>query len=590
MTAGPEQQQQEGSGGQHRFATSKDEDDFQPVISSPTSGRIRRSRDVDDIEDHNAIQHQRSNAPTASVWISETMSLPQEILFVATICLTQFCNREFGPGRFCPSPPYHPRPSSFSQILTVSLAEASYCFMLFLLDTVGQSLEVQDASLLSWLVAGFSLTAGTFLIFSGRLGDAFGYKLMLMIGFSWFALWSVAAGLAVFSGYTLFVFARVLQGVGSAVCIPNALALLGAAYPPGHRKAMVFALFGAGAPVGALAGGICGVALGLLWWPWAFWALAITQATLAVVTYFIVPSRPGKLAGHCTVRNLVVELDLLGGVTGVSALILFNFAWNQAPISGWDTAEVIVTLLLGLGLLLVFLWIEYRHAEYPLLPLDAFNSDVGFVLGAVACGWSMFGIWSLYIVQVLENIRGLAPLLAAAWLLPVLVCGLIASVFTGFLLGPAKFRPATVMTMALVMFTAGILIFTTAPVDQIYWAQTFVSICVIPFGMDMSFPAATLILSNAVKKEHQGIAASLVATVVNYSTSLGVGFAGTVEVHVNNGGKTQADLLKGYRGALYMGIGLAAFGLVICLIFLAKDRGRTSRKSLTGKEKSNMSP
>lgn len=108
--------------------------------------------------------------------------------------------------------------------------------------------------------------------------------------------------------------------------------------------------------------------------------------------------------------------------------------------------------------------------------------------------------------------------------------------------------------------------------------------------MDMSFPAATLILSNVVKKEHQGIAASLVATVVNYSISLGVGFAGTVEVHVNNGGKTKADLLKGYRGALYLGVGLAGLGLAICLVFLAKDRWRNSKKNRGDKATPSVSP
>jgi predicted MFS family arabinose efflux permease len=75
----------------------------------------------------------------------------------------------------------------------------------------------------------------------------------------------------------------------------------------------------------------------------------------------------------------------------------------------------------------------------------------------------------------------------------------------------------------------------------------------LTIGMDMSFPAATLILSNAVSKEHQGVAASLVNTVVNYSISLGLGFAGTVEVNVNKAGKTPEDLLRGYRGAFYMG-------------------------------------
>lgn len=58
----------------------------------------------------------------------------------------------------------------------------------------------------------------------------------------------------------------------------------------------------------------------------------------------------------------------------------------------------------------------------------------------------------------------------------------------------------------------------------------------------MSFPAATLLLSNAMPREHQGVAASLVATVVNYSISLALGFAGTVEVHVPYG----KDMLRGY--------------------------------------------
>lgn len=184
--------------------------------------------------------------------------------------------------------------------------------MIFLLDTVGDSLGVTNPALLSWLVAGFSLTAGTFLIFSGRLGDAFGYKLMLMIGFSWFSLWSVLAGAAVYSGYTLFVFARVFQGIGSAICIPNALAILGAAYPPGHRKAMVFALFGASAPVGAMTGGIVGTSLDLLWWPWNFHALAIVLALLTALTYFVVPSpRPPRLSGKVSLRRLNNELDLV---------------------------------------------------------------------------------------------------------------------------------------------------------------------------------------------------------------------------------------------------------------------------------------
>jgi hypothetical protein len=66
-------------------------------------------------------------------------------------------------------------------------------------------------------------------------------------------------------------------------------------------------------------------------------------------------------------------------------------------------------------------------------------------------------------------------------------------------------------------------------------------------------------------REHQGIAASLVNTAVNYSISIGLGMAGTVEKHVNNGG---LDVLKGYRGAWYLGIGLGVVGIVVSVCFI----------------------
>lgn len=81
----------------------------------------------------------------------------------------------------------------------------------------------------------------------------------------------------------------------------------------------------------------------------------------------------------------------------------------------------------------------------------------------------------------------------------------------------------------------------------------------------MSFPSGILILSNAMPQKDQGVAGSLVNTVVNYSISLGLGFAGTVERYVNDDNK---DVLKGYRGATYMGVGLAGLGTVIATCFL----------------------
>lgn len=76
-------------------------------------------------------------------------------------------------------------------------------------------------------------------------------------------------------------------------------------------------------------------------------------------------------------------------------------------------------------------------------------------------------------------------------------------------------------------------------------------------------------------KEHQGVAGSLVNTVVNYSISIALGIAGTVEAHSNNGGN---DLLKGYRSVWYLGIGLSGSGAV-CAVIFGIDTWKKSRRS-----------
>jgi MFS family permease len=185
------------------------------------------------------------------------------------------------------------------------------------------------------------------------------------------------------------------------------------------------------------------------------------------------------------------------------------------------------------------------------------------------------GIWIYYFVQFLQRLRGDSPLLTMAHLCPVAISGFIAAVTTGHVI--SRVGPGWVMLISMLAFLTGSILVATLPIGQIYWAQTFVTTLIIPWGMDMSFPAGTLVMSNAVAKKHQGMAASLVNTVVNYSISIGVGIAGTVEVHVNNGASTVADELSGYRGAMYLSVGLSGMGVVTSLLFLLKMRLREGK-------------
>ena len=532
----------------------KEDDDRQPVAGSGQHDLGEKPSIVGSLESSTSAE------PTPSSTSQKfRMPLLREVPFVIIICS--------------------------SNILT----QASLGMTIAPLNIIGKSFGMLNPGQLSWFVAAYSLTVGTFILVAGRLGDMYGHKLMFISGFFFYALWSLIAGFTAFSHSQIFFdFCRAMQGIGPALMVPNSLAILGRVYPPGRRKEMVFSIYGATAPNGFILGSVFGSLLAeQVWWPWEFWVLAIACCVLGLLGVFVLPS-----AGVEDGTKPVQQFDYLGAITGVAGLVLFNIAWNQAPIVGWSNAYVIVFLILGILIIGLFLFVETRVSQ-PLIPRSALSGKVGFVLGCIALGWSSFGIWIYYYFQFLTNLRHISPLLASAQNTPAGVAGICASLTTGYIL--SRVPTSRVMAVAMLPFCIGNILLATMPVNQTYWIQvrdsapfdaaqcaqilrgapanaaqqqSFLSTIITPWGMDMSFPAGTIILSDLVPKEHQGIAASLVVTIVNYSISIGLGIAGTVEVHVNEGGSNEE---KGYRAAFYAAIGLSGLGFILAMLFVFQE-------------------
>jgi MFS family permease len=438
------------------------------------------------------------------------------------------------------------------------LCQAALGSILVPLLIIGPDMGINNPDELPWTLASYSLTVGVFIMITGRLGDIYGHKLLLICGFVIFSVFSAFTGLGAYvKNDVYFNIMRSLQGIGPATLLPNAVALLARTYPTGKRKSFVFAVFGATAPSGFVVGALFGsIFAQLLWWPWGQWVLAFVCAFLAIAAIVIIPEELSPPV-HPTGKT-----DILGAIVGVSGLTLFIYCWNEGPVVGWDKPYVYVLLIVSVLVVGLFVFIEMKTEE-PIMPLSIWSVK-GFpgVLACIALGWSSFGIFIYFTVQFLEVIRGASPLLTTAMLSPCVLSGLAATMCVALLYGrvPAHF----LLMGSMCAFCVANILIGTMPADQTYWAQVFVSVLVAPFGMDISFPAASLVVSNTMSTHQQGVAASMVSTAINWSISLGLGAAGTVESELLKQGKS---VLEGYRGGLYVGMGLSGAGIIFALLF-----------------------
>jgi MFS family permease len=267
----------------------------------------------------------------------------------------------------------------------------------------------------------------------------YGHKRIFIFGYTWFGLWSLIAGFSGFSDSDIFFdICRAMQGIGPAFMMPNALAILGRVYANGTRKDMVFAIFGATAPNGFLVGALfASIFAQFAWWPWAYWALAISCWVIATLAHYVIPPVDEDIRNH---EGPKLKFDIWGAITGVTGLVLFNFAWNQGPVVGWDLPYIYILLIIGVIFLVIFLYVEYKVLQ-PLLPPRIFNMEVGFVLISVGLGWASFGIWIFYIWQLIEVLRGLSPLHGFVQFIPVGFSGAVAAITTGLLAPPFQSSP-----------------------------------------------------------------------------------------------------------------------------------------------------
>lgn len=261
---------------------------------------------------------------------------------------------------------------------------------------------------LAWVVNGYALASGGFLILGGRLGDAFGRRLVFQIGVGIFALASAAC--AASAEPWQLTAGRFGQGFGAALATPAALALVSLLFPDQPHRTRALSVWGGIAGAGGMLGVLLsGVLTDLANWRWVF----LINLPIAAVALILVPRLVPGDAPASTPRD---RLDLKGAVLVTVGITLVIDGLLRAGDTGWASTSVLVRIAAGVLLLALFIGVEARTAS-PLLPLSFLrhrtrvSAYVANMLSAAAMA-SLFYLLTLYLQEVL----GWTPLLiGVAW-------------------------------------------------------------------------------------------------------------------------------------------------------------------------------
>lgn len=209
-----------------------------------------------------------------------------------------------------------------------------------------------------------------------------------------------------------------------------------------------------------------------------------------------------------------------------------------------------------------------KVAKEPILPFNIWKSpSFGTLMITIFFSFMSLGIYFWYMNMYMQTIRGDSLIQTGVQYLPLTIVGALNSFFAAWLV-PRVPAQAIIGAGCLAMVTINVLL-ATIPPHLTYWAMAFPAMFISAFTIDLITTSAQIIASNTVPMRHQGVAGSLVGTLLSYGMSTGLGFAGTVEAHTSAGGY---DPLRGCHSAAYLAVGMSGFALLLCFfIRIPKD-------------------
>lgn len=414
------------------------------------------------------------------------------------------------------------------------------------LNAIRNDLDASIATL-EWTANAYSLSFAVLLVTGAALGDRFGRRRMFVVGLSVFSLSSVACAMAPSIG--TLIAARAVQGAGSALVMPLAVALLTGAFPPekrGGALGIFTALTGLAVVGGPLVGGAVTEGID---WQWIFWINVPIGAVLIPLALLRTSESHGPR----------VRPDVLGLLLASAAM--FGLVWGlvRADAAGWASAEVMSSLIAGAVMTVAFVAWENR-ARAPMLSIGLF-ADRAFAGGNIAMFLHTAALFSsvFFLAQYLQITLGYSPLDAGLrflpWTLPLFVIAPIA----GRVLD--RIGSQLLLPLGLVLQCTGLGWVALTIADGRSYTSAVAALVIAGCGASMAIPAGQNAVMNAVPREAIGKASGVYNTARQLGGAFGIAILAAV--FAAKGSYSSPDAFRdGVGPALGVAAGMSALGAI----------------------------
>jgi EmrB/QacA subfamily drug resistance transporter len=443
-----------------------------------------------------------------------------------------------------------------------TLAAVSFGLFMIMLDNTVVNVALPSIqrdlgvglSELEWIVSGYALTFAALMLIGGKLADAYGRRLLFVVGIAFFTLASLVCGLST-SG-DMLIAARVAQGVGAALMNPATLSIIAATFPPRQRGTAI----GIWAGVSALALAIGPLVGGLLTqhasWNWIFF-VNVPVGILGIAASFLLIDES---------RDPTHErLDLPGLATSAIGLFALTYGLIEANSYGWGSARIVGAFVVAAVTLVGFVALE-RHQRAPMLDLTLFRNRtyVGANLVVLLVALAMFGVF-FFVSLYMQNVLGFSAVQAGAAFLPMTILIILVAPIAGRL--SDRLGSRGLITAGMLLVAAQLLYFSRLSDDATFWVL-LPGLIFGGVGMSLTMTPGAAAATRAVPVAKAGVGSAVLNAFRQVGGSTGIAVMGAIMAAHLADPPTVDSFMRGFEQALTVAAGIAIAGAIVAAVLI----------------------